>query len=71
MEYSDSRILLNNQRESQVSRFRAWVTMVVPLAAILFQFFVPRFFDFLRFVEMPLLALLRRRFEPQWAELSA
>jgi peptidoglycan/LPS O-acetylase OafA/YrhL len=24
-----------------------------------------------RFVEMPLLALLRRRFEPQWAELSA
>jgi rod shape-determining protein MreD len=65
MDYSDSRILLNSQREGQVSRFRAWVLMVVPLAAILFQFFVPRFFDFLRFVEMPLLvvvyfALVRR-----------
>ena len=58
MEYSDSRILLNSQREGQVSRFRAWVMMVVPLAAILFQFFVPRFFDFLHFVEMPLLVVV-------------
>jgi rod shape-determining protein MreD len=58
MEYSDSRILLSSQREGQVKRFRAWVMMVVPLAAILFQFFVPRFFDFLRFVEMPLLVVV-------------
>ena len=65
MEYSDNRILLSSQREGQVKRFRAWVLMVVPLAAILFQIFVPRFFDFLHFVEMPLLvvvyfALVRR-----------
>ena len=65
MDYSDSRILLSSQREGNKSRFRAWVSMVVPLAAILFQFFLPRFFDFLRFVEMPFLvvvyfALVRR-----------
>jgi rod shape-determining protein MreD len=65
MDYSDSRILLSSQRESNKSRFRAWVSMVVPLAAILFQFFLPRFFDFLRFIEMPFLvvvyfALVRR-----------
>src|SRR5438445_523270 len=61
MSYSSGRILLNSQREGQVSRFRAWVL----LAAILFQVYVPLFFQFLGFVEMPLLvvvyfALMRR-----------
>lgn len=65
MNYSDSRILLNSQREGQISRFRAWVIFVVPLAAILFQVYVPLFFQFLGFLEMPLLvvvyfALMRR-----------
>jgi rod shape-determining protein MreD len=65
MSYSDSRILLNSQREGQISRFRAWVIFVVPLAAILFQVYVPLFFQFLGFLEMPLLvvvyfALMRR-----------
>jgi rod shape-determining protein MreD len=65
MSYSSSRILLSSQRESQVSRFRAWVILVVPLAAILFQVYVPLFFQFLSFLEMPLLvvmyfALMRR-----------
>jgi rod shape-determining protein MreD len=65
MNYSGERILLNNQRESQVSRFRAWVMILVPLAAILFQVYVPLFFQFLGFLEMPLLvviyfALMRR-----------
>jgi len=65
MSYSSGRILLSSQREGQVSRFRAWVVVVVPLAAILFQVYVPLFFKFLSFVEMPLLvvmyfALLRR-----------
>ena len=65
MSYSSGRILLSSQREGQVSRFRAWVVVVVPLAAILFQVYVPLFFSFLSFVEMPLLvvmyfALLRR-----------
>ena len=66
MNYSDdSRILLSNERESQVSRFRFWVMLAVPLAAILFQVYVPLFFQFLGFLEMPLLvvvyfALMRR-----------
>src|SRR5215467_9915971 len=66
MSYSTGgRILLSSQREGQVSRFRAWVLLAVPLAAILFQVYVPLFFQFLGFLEMPLLvvvyfALMRR-----------
>ncbi len=65
MSYPGGRILLSSQREGQVSRFRAWVLLAVPLAAILFQVYVPLFFQFLGFVEMPLLvvvyfALMRR-----------
>jgi rod shape-determining protein MreD len=66
MNYSeDSRILLSNEREGQISRFRFWVMLAVPLAAILFQVYVPLFFQFLGFLEMPLLvvvyfALMRR-----------
>ena len=65
MSYSGGRILLSSQREGQVSRFRAWVMVAVPLAAILFQVYVPLFFQFLSFLEMPLLvvvyfALMRR-----------
>ena len=65
MSYSSERILLSSTREGQVSRFRAWVMVVVPLAAILFQVYVPLFFQFLSFLEMPLLvvvyfALMRR-----------
>jgi rod shape-determining protein MreD len=65
MSYSTDRILLGNQRESQTSRFRAWVIVIVPLAAILFQVYVPLFFQFLSFLELPLLvtvyfALMRR-----------
>lgn len=66
MSYSDSeRILLSSQREGQVSRFRFWVMLAIPMAAILFQVYVPLFFPFLSFLEMPLLvvvyfALMRR-----------
>jgi rod shape-determining protein MreD len=65
MSYSSGRILLSSQREGQVSRFRTWVLFAVPLAAILFQVYVPLFFQFLGFVELPLLvvvyfALMRR-----------
>jgi rod shape-determining protein MreD len=65
MSYSSERILLSSQREGQVSRFRAWVLVAVPLAAILFQVYVPLLFPFLGFLEMPLLvvvyfALMRR-----------
>jgi rod shape-determining protein MreD len=58
MTYSGDRILLSNQREGQVSRFHAWVYVAVPLLAILFQVYVPTFFPFLRFVEMPLLVVV-------------
>jgi rod shape-determining protein MreD len=65
MTYSGDRLLLSSQREGQVSRFRGWVLVAVPLAAILFQVYVPLFFQFLGFLEMPLLvvvyfALMRR-----------
>jgi rod shape-determining protein MreD len=66
MSYSGSeRILLSSQREGQVSRFSPWVVLLVPLAAILFQVYIPLFFQFLGYLEMPLLvvtyfALMRR-----------
>jgi rod shape-determining protein MreD len=55
MTYSGGRMLLSSQRESQVSRFNLWVTILVPLVALLFQIYVPLFFRFLNFLEMPLL----------------
>src|ERR1039458_5816227 len=58
MTYSGERILLSSQREGQVSRFRTWVLLGVPLAAILFQVYVPMFFPFLSFLEMPLLVVV-------------
>jgi rod shape-determining protein MreD len=65
MSYSSERILLSSEREGRTSRFRARVIVGVPLAAILFQVYVPMFFDFLGFLELPLLvvvyfALMRR-----------
>jgi len=65
MTYSGDRILLGSQRESQVSRFRPWVLFVIPLIAILFNFYIPLFFHFLGFLDLPLLvtvyfALMRR-----------
>src|SRR6516165_3798530 len=56
--FDDSRILLSSQREGQISRFRFWVMLAVPLAAILFQVYVPLFFQFLGFLEMPLLVVI-------------
>ena len=65
MSYTSERILLSNQRESQKSRFRAWVLLAIPLLAVLFQVYVPRFVEVLGFLDMPLLvvvyfALMRR-----------
>lgn len=62
---TSDRLLMTSQRESSVSRFRAWVLFAVPLAAILFQVYIPLFFQFLSFLELPLLvtvyfALMRR-----------
>jgi rod shape-determining protein MreD len=58
MSYYGDRILLSTQREGQISRFRPWVMVLVPLAAILFQVYVPMFFEFLKFLEMPLLVVI-------------
>jgi len=65
MRYSDEHSLLYGQRETQISRFKAWVLLLVPLAAILFQVYVPLFFRFLAYLELPLIvtvyfALMRR-----------
>jgi rod shape-determining protein MreD len=59
------RLLLGNQRESQISRFPHWALFLIPIAAILFQVYVPLFFKFLAYLELPLLvtvyfALMRR-----------
>jgi rod shape-determining protein MreD len=63
-DYSDH-YLAGSQLE-QTSRFRARVLLLVPLGAILFQVYVPRFFGFLGYLELPLLvtiyfSLMRRR----------
>jgi len=55
-------------RRSKVPKFR-WIAVIgVPLAAILFQVYVPRFFTYLAYLEMPLLVTvyfsLRRRSPP-------
>lgn len=65
MNYSDDSRFLLSERQGEVSRFRFWVMLAIPLAAILFQVYVPLFFQFLGFLEMPLLvvvyfALMRR-----------
>jgi rod shape-determining protein MreD len=58
MSHSDGRLMLRSQREGQVSRFHAWVLVLTPLAAILFQIYVPLFFPFLGYLEMPLLVVV-------------
>jgi rod shape-determining protein MreD len=57
MTYGD-RVLLGNQRESQISHFRIWVMFAIPLAAILFQVYIPMFFQVLNFLELPLLVTI-------------
>ncbi|MCX6625413.1 MAG: rod shape-determining protein MreD, partial [Acidobacteria bacterium] len=52
-------------RRSKASRFRLIVFIIIPLAAILFQVYVPLFFQYLSYLELPLLvtvyfALMRR-----------
>ena len=64
MPYSSDRDLAID-REAQSSRFKTWILILVPVLAILFQIYVPLFFGFLGFLELPLLvtiyfALMRR-----------
>ena len=45
-------------RKTRVSRFKIAALIGIPLAAILFQVYVPRFFQFLSYLELPLLVTL-------------
>lgn len=63
-EYAE--LILESQRPRPTGyRFRPWVLILVPLGTILFQVYVPLFFDYLAFLALPLLvtvyfALMRR-----------
>jgi rod shape-determining protein MreD len=64
-EFSD-RLLTDVPRKTRAIRFRTAGLILVPLAAILFQVYLPRFFGYLGYLELPLLvtvyfALMRRR----------
>jgi len=65
---TDSGYLLDRagRRRSQASRFRPAALLLTPLLAILFQVYVPLFFAYLGYLELPLLvtvyfAMMRRR----------
>ncbi|HLJ13601.1 MAG TPA: rod shape-determining protein MreD [Bryobacteraceae bacterium] len=58
-------ILIDSARKSRISRFGPLAIIGIPLAAILFQVYVPRFFFYLSYLELPLLvtvyfSLMRR-----------
>lgn len=60
------RILIDNPRKGRISRYKPAVIVLVPLGAILFQVYVPLFFQSLSYLEIPLLvtvyfALMRRQ----------
>lgn len=64
-EFSD-RLLLDNSRKNRAARYRPAVILLIPLAAVLFQVYVPLFFPHLSYLELPLLvtvyfALMRRQ----------
>jgi len=52
------RVLFSSQREAEATRFRTWTVIAVALAAILFQVYIPLFFQFLSYLELPLLVTL-------------
>lgn len=62
----DDRLVPEAPRRARVSRFRPTVWILIPLAAILFQVYVPRFIEALSYLELPLLvtiyfSLMRRQ----------
>src|SRR5258708_28696802 len=63
-EFSE-RLLSSSRRRDRAARTRALWLIAVPLIAILFQLYVPRYLHFLAYLELPLLvtvhfALTRR-----------
>lgn len=64
-DYSDD-LMPGVPRRARQSRFRVTVWVFIPLAAILFQVYVPRFVEVLSYLELPLLvtvyfSLMRRQ----------
>ena len=64
-EFSTERLLTDVPRRARAKRLRPLVMIIVPLVAILFQVYLPRFFLYLGYLELPLLvtvyyALLNR-----------
>lgn len=62
----DDHLLLRTPAKTRISRYPAAVWIIVPLVAILFQVYVPRFVQALSYLELPLLvtvyfALMNRR----------
>lgn len=53
-DFSDQ-ILADSLRNKRTSRYRPAVVMVIPLLAILFEFWVPKLISSVRFLETPLL----------------
>ncbi len=53
-EYSGP-ILAEGSRKSRISKLRAWVVVLAPLLAILFQVYVPQLISYLSYLELPLL----------------
>jgi rod shape-determining protein MreD len=64
-EFSD-RLLTEVPRKTRIFKFRPAAIILIPLTAILFQVYLPRFFQYLGYLELPLLvtvyfALMRRQ----------
>lgn len=62
----DDNLLPTTPRASKVPHFRPVAYLVIPLLAILFQVYVPRFVEYLSYLELPLLvtvyfAIMRRQ----------
>ncbi len=51
----DDNLLPNTPRKTKVPKFRLAAYLVIPLLAILFQVYIPRFFEYLSYLELPLL----------------
>ena len=65
-EFSTDRLLTEVPRRNRKVRIRPLGMFLVPLAAVLFQVYLPRFFQYLGYLELPLLvtvyyALMRRQ----------
>ena len=65
-EFSSERLLTEVPRRNRMVRLRPAGMILVPLVAILFQVYLPRFFQYLGYLELPLLvtvyfALMRRQ----------